>query len=150
MGSDLPRGVVTLVRVAIESTRPLAEGDLLADRHGFVAPVTRIAAGWEMPRLPDGRVLDAVLPAAAGGPSAGTMTELRLGLAAQALDEWLVVPRGAVVEETTIRSYCERAGVSPAGQARLEAVWGVPATEVPVGRLYLVRMAPHAGAPSTR
>jgi DNA-directed RNA polymerase subunit beta len=121
-GDDLAPGVIVIVRVVIESTRPVAIGDRLADRHGFVGTVERIVPEAEMPQLPDGRPFEALLPWVGLGPSAGALAEMRLGMAALAQDAWLEVPHRTKPDDDAVRSFCERANVflgRPAGLAYL-------------------------------
>lgn len=76
-GNELPPGVIEIARIVVEEEPALSIGDTVADRHGMRCQVMEILAEPEMPRLRDGRALDALLPLHRA--SAGALAEARAG-----------------------------------------------------------------------
>ncbi len=86
-GSDLPPGVMKLVKVYVAVKRKLQPGDKMAGRHGNKGVVSRIVPVEDMPYLEDGTAVDIVLNPL-GVPSrmnVGQILETHLGWACHGL-----------------------------------------------------------------
>ena len=120
-GYKLDNGVTELVRVTVATRRDLKVGDKLCNRHGAKGVVALIVPEKEMPILPDGRSLDAIIDPL-GVPSRmniGSILETHLGLAAHALNCNVVTPgfNGATIED--IEKLLEEAGMPKSGMLKL-------------------------------
>ena len=120
-GYSLDNGVAELIRVTVASRRDLKIGDKLCNRHGAKGVVALVVPEAEMPVLPDGRSLDAIMNPL-GVPSRmniGSILETHLGLAAHSLDCTIVTPgfNGATIEE--IELLLEEADLPKSGMLKL-------------------------------
>ncbi|MHA1558886.1 MAG: DNA-directed RNA polymerase subunit beta [Alphaproteobacteria bacterium] len=86
-GSDLPPGVLKMVKVFVAMKRKLQAGDKMAGRHGNKGVVSKIVPVEDMPYLEDGTPIDIILNPL-GVPSrmnVGQVLETHLGAAAAEL-----------------------------------------------------------------
>jgi len=118
---DALDGITALVRVTVAARRVLRVGDKLCNRHGMKGVVATIVPEAEMPVLPDGRILDAILNPL-GVPSRmniGSVLETHLGLAAHDLNCDVVTPglNGATIQD--LEQLLEEAGLPKSGMLRL-------------------------------
>ena len=125
--------------------RKLKVGDKLCNRHGMKGVVAKIVPEAEMPTLPDGRTLDAILNPL-GVPSRmnlGSILETHLGLAADALNCTVITPgfNGATVEEIT--AMLAEAGFPESGMLRLRDGRTGRAfdQDTTVGYMYVLKLA---------
>ena len=91
---ELSPGVNKLVRVWVAQTRKIAEGDMMAGRHGNKGVISRILPSADMPYLPDGTPVDIILNPI-GVPSRmnlGQILETHLGKAAESLGIRIATP----------------------------------------------------------
>ena len=99
------RGLTTQVAVTLSArSRPRA-GDRLWTRRGPLGEIAAVAA--DLPRLPDGRALDIVLP----GTPGPDRTEATLGLAAATLGQRIVVATGHDPTPAELGELWHRAGL---------------------------------------
>ncbi len=85
--SDLPSGVITMVKVYIAQKRKIRVGDKMAGRHGNKGVISVVLPVEDMPFLPDGTPVDVVLNPL-GVPSrmnVGQILETHLGMASRAI-----------------------------------------------------------------
>ncbi len=85
--SDLPSGVITMVKVYIAQKRKIRVGDKMAGRHGNKGVISVILPVEDMPFLPDGTPVDVVLNPL-GVPSrmnVGQILETHLGMASRGI-----------------------------------------------------------------
>ncbi len=83
--SDLPSGVITMVKVYIAQKRKIRVGDKMAGRHGNKGVISVVLPVEDMPFLPDGTPVDVVLNPL-GVPSrmnVGQILETHLGMASK-------------------------------------------------------------------
>jgi DNA-directed RNA polymerase subunit beta len=88
---ELPPGVNMIIRIYVAQLRKVMIGDKMAGRHGNKGVISRIMASEDMPFLPNGTPVDIVLNPL-GVPSrmnVGQVYETILGIAAEALDEYI-------------------------------------------------------------
>jgi len=102
-GTELPPGVVQLVKVSVATQRKLSVGDKMAGRHGNKGVVAKIVPVEDMPSLPDGTPVDMILNPL-GVPSrmnVGQILETHLGWAAKKKGYFVESPvfDGAKLEE---------------------------------------------------
>ncbi len=102
-GTELPPGVVQLVKVSVATRRKLSVGDKMAGRHGNKGVVAKIVPVEDMPYLPDGTPVDIILNPL-GVPSrmnVGQILETHLGWAAKKQSYFVESPvfDGAKLEE---------------------------------------------------
>ena len=138
------------LRVAYRTTRPLLVGDKLTTRHGGKGVVTRIEPDENMPRLPDGRVVDVLLNplGVIRRLNMGTLMELSAGLELALTDGWesgssrLVSRRLGRKDRLALAGRLAALGAE-GGKLPLTNVAGDlvgPADGVMVGLLYLVKL----------
>ena len=86
-GSELPSGVLKIVKVFIASKRKIQVGDKMAGRHGNKGVVSKIVPVEDMPYLEDGTPVDIVLNPLSvyARMNLGQLFETNLGAAAKAL-----------------------------------------------------------------
>ncbi|MBI5834783.1 MAG: hypothetical protein HZB16_20985 [Armatimonadetes bacterium] len=102
------RGAVTQVALTLAArVRPRA-GDRLRTRRGLLGDIAAVAA--DLPRLPDGRSLDVVLP----GTPGPDRTEATLGLAAMTLGQRIIVAPGYEPAPAELGEIWHQAGLPPA------------------------------------
>ena len=121
IGTELPPGIIQLVRVYIARKRKLQVGDKMSGRHGNKGVVAKIVPVEDMPYLPDGTPVDIVLNPL-GVPSRmnmGQILETNLGWAAKILGCTYATPvfNGATEEE--VKEEMKKAGLSPDGKSEL-------------------------------
>jgi len=121
VGTELPPGIIQLVRVYIARKRKLQVGDKMSGRHGNKGVVAKIVPVEDMPYLPDGTPVDIVLNPL-GVPSRmnmGQVLETNLGWAAKILGCTYATPvfNGATEEE--VKQEMKKAGLSPDGKIEL-------------------------------
>jgi len=83
--SDLPSGIITMVKVYIAQKRKIRVGDKMAGRHGNKGVISVVLPVEDMPFLPDGTPVDVVLNPL-GVPSrmnVGQILETHLGMASK-------------------------------------------------------------------
>jgi hypothetical protein len=95
--------------VRLAARRALRSGDRLAARTRELGPVARLVATEDLPRLPDGRVVDLVIPGAPGD----LRTEAMLGLISAALGRRIIVPPGTELGARDIGALWHEAGLPP-------------------------------------
>ena len=121
IGTELPPGIIQLVRVYIARKRKLQVGDKMSGRHGNKGVVAKIVPVEDMPYLPDGTSVDIVLNPL-GVPSRmnmGQILETNLGWAAKILGCTYATPvfNGATEEE--VKEEMKKAGLPPDGKSEL-------------------------------
>ena len=120
-GDALAEDVGQLVRVVAAEERPLRVGDKLCNRHGAKGVVARIVPEADMPVLPDGRVLEAILNPL-GVPSRmnlGSILETHLGLAAHELGCTVTAPGFCGASVADIEAMLVEAGLPASGMVKL-------------------------------
>ncbi len=123
----------SVVRVWVARRRALSVGDLVGSRHGDRGAVAKVVAEEDLPMLPDGRAVEAVLnPAAVVERGAmGLVCELRAGGGASPIDGSLTV------------SFADRFGGDDEPVTLRDGRTGEPfAARVCVGPLHLFKLAP--------
>lgn len=151
-GDELEAGVNEMVKVYVAQRRRISVGDKLAGRHGNKGVIATILPEEDMPFLPDGTPLDAVLNPL-GVPSRmnlGQIFEANLGWLAALRDERVVSPPfdGAKEEEilTELSSALVEHGLAPMsrldGKVELrDGRTGEPfKAPVTVGVLYILKL----------
>ena len=143
-GSDLPPGVLKLVKVYVAMKRKVSVGDKMAGRHGNKGVVSRILPEEDMPYLPDGRPIDIVLNPL-GVPSrmnVGQVLETHLGWAAKTLGLYVSTPVFDGATEQEIRTLLKKAGLPESGQTKLyDGRTGEEfASPVTVGYMYMLKL----------
>lgn len=129
-----PKGT-SVVRVWVATTRALSVGDLLGSRHGDRGAVAKIAAEEDLPMLPDGRAVEAVLNPSLvlEGGAMGVVCEMRAGGGASPIDGSVTV------------SFADRfEGVDEPVTLRDGRTGETFAARVCVGPLHLFKLAPMA------
>lgn len=127
-----PQGT-SVVRVWVATTRALSVGDLVGSRHGDRGAIAKIVAEEDLPMLPDGRAVEAVLSPSVvlEGGAMGVVGEMRAGGGASPLD-------GAVTV-----SFSDRfEGVDEPVTLRDGRTGEAFAARVCVGPLHLFKLAP--------
>ena len=110
--TNLPPGVIKMVKVFIAMKRKLSVGDKMAGRHGNKGVIARILPEEDMPYLPDGTPVEIVLNPL-GVPSrmnVGQILETHLGWAARVLGLHFATPVFDGASETEIKGMIKRAG----------------------------------------
>jgi DNA-directed RNA polymerase subunit beta len=143
-GDELAPGVNYMVRVSIAVKRKISEGDKMAGRHGNKGVIAKIMPVEDMPFLPDGTPVDAVL-SPLGAPSRmniGQVLETHLGWAAAALGYQVVSPVFDSAKEPTIQQELARAGLPGDGKVILyDGRTGEPFDQpVAVGDIYMLKL----------
>ena len=144
-GTELPPGVVQLVKVKIATKRHLAVGDKMAGRHGNKGVIARIVPIEDMPYLPDGTPLDILLNPL-GVPSrmnVGQLLETHLGWAAEKLNLKIASPvfDGASIAE--IKELLKKAGLPEDGKSVVyDGQTGEPFSKpITVGQIYMMKLS---------
>ncbi len=144
-GTELPPGVVQLVKVKIATKRHLSVGDKMAGRHGNKGVIAKIVPVEDMPYLPDGTPLDILLNPL-GVPSrmnVGQLLETHLGWAADKLGVKIATPvfDGATIEE--VKDYLKKAGLPEDGKSVVyDGQTGEPFDkEITVGQIYMMKLS---------
>jgi DNA-directed RNA polymerase subunit beta len=144
-GTELPPGVVQLVKVKVATKRYLSVGDKMAGRHGNKGVVAKIVPVEDLPYLPDGTPLDILLNPL-GVPSrmnVGQLLETHLGWAAKELGMKLISPvfDGASLDE--IKEQLKKAGLPESGKAVVyDGFTGEPLDrEITVGYIYMMKLS---------
>ena len=120
-GTELPPGVIKLVKVYVAVKRKLQVGDKMAGRHGNKGVVSIIVPEEDMPYMPDGRPIEIILNPL-GVPSrmnVGQVLETHLGWAAQVLGLKFATPVFEGVKERDIRKALEDADLPENGETYL-------------------------------
>lgn len=143
-GDELSPGVLKLVKVYIAIKRKIQVGDKVAGRHGNKGVVSRILPVEDMPYLPDGTPVDAVLNPL-GVPSrmnVGQVLETHLGWAAKVLGIYVASPVFDGATEKQIKEMLKDAGLPVTGQIRLyDGRTGEPFDRpVTVGYMYTMKL----------
>ncbi len=110
-GDELPVSVNKIVKVYIAAKLKVQVGDKLAGRHGNKGIVARILPVEDMPRLPDGTPVDAVLSPLAipSRMNVGQLLEIMLGWAGKELNTQMITPVFDGANEEEIKDYVEKA-----------------------------------------
>jgi DNA-directed RNA polymerase subunit beta len=144
-GTELPPGVVQLVKVKIATKRHLSVGDKMAGRHGNKGVVAKIVPVEDMPYLPDGRPLDILLNPL-GVPSrmnVGQLLETHLGWAAEQLGIKIATPVFNGATEDEIKQMLVKAGLQETGKSVVyDGLTGNPFDkEITVGCIYMMKLS---------
>jgi len=121
IGTELPPGIIQLVRVYIARKRKLQVGDKMSGRHGNKGVVAKIVPVEDMPYLPDGTPVDIVLNPL-GVPSRmnmGQILETNLGWAAKILGCTYATPVFNGASEEEVKEEMKKAGLPPDGKSEL-------------------------------
>ena len=144
-GTELPPGVVQLVKVKIATRRQLSVGDKMAGRHGNKGVVAKVVPIEDMPYLPDGTPLDILLNPL-GVPSrmnVGQLLETHLGWAAKKLGISIATPvfDGASLDE--IKQLLKKAELPDTGKSiTYDGLTGEPfGREITVGQIYMMKLS---------
>jgi len=144
-GTELPPGVVQLVKVKIAIKRHLSVGDKMAGRHGNKGVIAKIVPIEDMPYLPDGTPLDILLNPL-GVPSrmnVGQLLETHLGWAAKELGLKIATPVFDGATEAQIKEYLKKAGLPENGKSVVyDGFTGEPfANEITIGCIYMMKLS---------
>ncbi len=144
-GTELPPGVVQLVKVKIATKRHLSVGDKMAGRHGNKGVIAKIVPVEDMPYLLDGTPLDILLNPL-GVPSrmnVGQLLETHLGWAAQKLGISVATPVFDGVSLKEIKGYLKKAGLPESGKSVVfDGLTGAPFDkEITVGYIYMMKLS---------
>jgi len=144
-GTELPPGVVQLVKVKIATRRQLSVGDKMAGRHGNKGVVARVVPIEDMPYLPDGTPVDILLNPL-GVPSrmnVGQLLETHLGWAAKKLNIKIASPvfDGATLDE--IKELLRKAELPENGKSVVyDGLTGEAfGREITVGQIYMMKLS---------
>jgi DNA-directed RNA polymerase subunit beta len=144
-GTELPPGVVQLVKVSVATQRKLSMGDKMAGRHGNKGVVAKIVPVEDLPYLPDGTPVDIILNPL-GVPSrmnVGQILETHLGWAAKKRGYFVESPvfDGAKLEE--IKRALKEADLPSSGKITLyDGKTGEPFDQpVTVGYIYMMKLS---------
>jgi len=142
--ADLPVEVREEIRVVVATRRPVEPGDKLAGRHGNKGTISRVVPVEDMPLLPDGTPVDAILNPL-GVPSRmnlGQLFETALGWVAHTSGVRYAVPAYGGPGRDALRALLAAHGLPPDGKAVLrDGRTGEPvAQRVVVGVLYLLKL----------
>lgn len=144
-GTELPPGVVQLVKVDIATKRKLSVGDKMAGRHGNKGVVAKIVPVEDMPYLPDGTPVDIILNPL-GVPSrmnVGQLLETHLGWAAKKMGYYVSSPvfNGATLEE--VKQALKEAGLPESGKSILyDGMSGEPFDKpITIGYIYIMKLS---------
>ena len=143
-GDSLPSGVNRIIRVYVAEKRKITVGDKMCGRHGNKGVVSRILPIEDMPYLPDGTPIDIVLNPL-GVPSRmniGQVLETHLGWAAYSLGLHMATPVFDGAEESEIKFYLRKAGLSEDGKSIVyDGRTGEPFyNRVTVGYMYMLKL----------
>ncbi len=110
-GDELTVSVNKVVKVYIASKTKVQVGDKLAGRHGNKGIVARIMPVEDMPYMPDGTPVDAVLSPLSipSRMNVGQLLESMLGWAASVLNVQMVTPVFDGAKEEQIKEYIQKA-----------------------------------------
>ncbi len=144
-GTELPPGVVQLVKVKIATKRHLSVGDKMAGRHGNKGVVSRIVPIEDMPYLPDGRPLDIILNPL-GVPSrmnVGQLLEIHLGWAASEAGIKVATPVFDGASEEEIKELLMSTGLPSTGKSVVyNGLTGKAfEKEITVGAMYIMKLS---------
>ena len=144
-GTELPPGVVQLVKVSVATQRKLSVGDKMAGRHGNKGVVAKIVPVEDMPYLPDGTPVDMILNPL-GVPSrmnVGQILETHLGWAAKKKGYFVESPvfDGAKLEE--VKQALKQADLPKSGKITLcDGKTGGPFDQpITVGYIYMMKLS---------
>ncbi|KPL03744.1 MAG: DNA-directed RNA polymerase subunit beta [candidate division Zixibacteria bacterium SM1_73] len=144
-GTELPPGVVQLVKVSVATQRKLSVGDKMAGRHGNKGVVAKIVPVEDMPYLPDGTPVDMILNPL-GVPSrmnVGQILETHLGWAAKKKGYFVESPvfDGAKLEE--VKQALKQADLPKSGKITLyDGKTGEPFDQpITVGYIYMMKLS---------
>jgi len=142
--SELPPGVIKIIKVYIAMKRRVSAGDKIAGRHGNKGVISIILPEEDMPFLPDGTPVDIVLNPL-GVPSRmniGQILEAHIGWASKKLDLKVAVPVFESPGEARIDQYLKDAGINATGQSILYdgRTGDAFANEVTVGYMYIMKL----------
>ncbi|MBU1110392.1 DNA-directed RNA polymerase subunit beta [Patescibacteria group bacterium] len=119
--SDLPPGVMKIVRVEVAQLRKIKEGDKISGRHGSKGVVAKIVSDEDMPYMEDGTVVDVILNPISilGRMNIGQMMEAFLGWAGHELNEYYAVTPFDKLNPDLIRKKLISAGLPGDGKIML-------------------------------
>jgi DNA-directed RNA polymerase subunit beta len=144
-GTELPPGVVQLVKVDVATKRKLSVGDKMAGRHGNKGVVAKVVPIEDMPYLPDGTPVDIILNPL-GVPSrmnVGQLLETHLGWVAKKMGYYLSSPvfDGATIDE--VKKALREAGLPESGKSTLyDGMGGEPFDKpITVGYIYMMKLS---------
>ncbi len=144
-GTELPPGVVQLVKVDVATKRKLSVGDKMAGRHGNKGVVAKVVPVEDMPCLPDGTPIDIILNPL-GVPSrmnVGQLLETHLGWVAKKMGYYLSSPvfDGATIDE--VKKALKEAGLPESGKSILyDGMSGEPFDKpITVGFIYMMKLS---------
>lgn len=143
--TELPSGVLKVVKIYIAGKRKLSVGDKMAGRHGNKGVIAKILPEEDMPFLPDGTAMEIVLNPL-GVPSRmnlGQILETHLGWAARALGLRIASPVFNGATEGEIKDMLEKAGLPDCGTTILfDGRTGEPFEgEIAIGYIYMMKLA---------
>ncbi len=143
-GTELPPGVIKLVKVYVAVKRKLQVGDKMAGRHGNKGVVSIIVPEEDMPYMPDGRPIEIILNPL-GVPSrmnVGQVLETHLGWAAKVLGLKFASPVFEGAKEKDIRKGLKDAGLPENGETYLFDGWTGEQFDqkVSVGYIYMLKL----------
>ena len=144
-GTELPPGVVQLVKVKIATKRHISVGDKMAGRHGNKGVIAKIVPIEDMPCLPDGRPLDILLNPL-GVPSrmnVGQLLETHIGWAAQEMGIKVATPVFDGALEDEVKELLKKAGLPESGKSVVyDGLTGDPFDkEITVGCIYMMKLS---------
>ena len=143
-GHELKAGVLMQVQIFVAQMRKVSVGDKLAGRHGNKGVVARVLPEADMPFMEDGTPVDVILNPL-GVPSRmnlGQLFETHLGMAARALGYKVATPPFNGVDNETIESELEKAGLPRDGKVQLfDGRTGDAFKErTAVGSMYMIKL----------
>lgn len=118
--------------------RPLIAGDKLSNRHGFKGVVSRILPDDEMPRLPDRRAVDIIVPPTGviSRQNFGQIREAVMGRIAEAEGQTAVVPPFQSPDPDALKARLRTAGLPEDGMEQLTVDGSPLAHRSTVGVVY--------------
>ncbi len=120
-GDKLPAGVIQQIQISIAKIRKISVGDKLAGRHGNKGVISKISPVEDMPYLPDGTPIEAILTPL-GVPSRmniGQIFETHLGWAAAMLGYKAASPSLNGVTAEQIKGELRKAQLPEDGKIQL-------------------------------
>ena len=143
-GDELRPGVIKLAKVYVASKRKIDVGDKLSGRHGNKGVIAKILPEEDMPYLPDGTPVEAILNPL-GVPSrmnVGQVLETHLGWAARELGIHVASPVFDGASEDEIKEALKEANLPVSGQTTLyDGRTGEPFDrKVTVGMAYIMKL----------
>lgn len=133
-----------MIQVSIANLRKVQVGDKVAGRHGNKGVVSVALPVEDMPFMPDGRPIDAILSplGVVSRMNLGQILETHLGLAASALGYGVSSPALDGVNEDVIKQELEKAGFRADGKMTLyDGRTGEPFDHpITVGRIYILKL----------